>query len=123
MEKSNIFLGTSDAKEGWGVTINEAMNNALAIVANRKIGSVPFLIEDGKSGMTYKNYREFEDKVKRLIEDEELREKIAVGAYEYITEQWTPAKAAENIIALSEALLDGKESPVKTGPASKARPA
>ena len=119
MEKANIYIGTSDAKEGWGVTVNEAMNNALAIVANVKMGSAPFLIEDGVSGMTYKNYRELEDKVKKLLDDEELRERVSVNAYDYITKEWTPAKGAENIVELGRSLLKGVASSVKKGPASK----
>lgn len=46
MERANIFIGTSDSQEGWGVVINESMNAGCAVVANNKMGSVPFLIKD-----------------------------------------------------------------------------
>ncbi len=50
MEKANIFLGTSDQNEGWGAVVNESMNAGCSIVANRRMGSVPFLIQDGETG-------------------------------------------------------------------------
>ena len=43
-EKANIFIGTSDSNEGWGAVVNEAMNAGCAIIANKKMGSIPFLI-------------------------------------------------------------------------------
>ena len=52
MEEADIFLFTSDRREGWGVVLNEAMNSACAIVANKDIGAVPFLIEDGVNGVS-----------------------------------------------------------------------
>ena len=48
MEDANIFIGTSDSREGWGAVVNEAMNAGCAIVANRRMGSAPFLIKNGQ---------------------------------------------------------------------------
>ena len=49
MEKSEIFLFTSDKGEGWGAVLNESMNSACAVVASHAIGSVPFLLKDGEN--------------------------------------------------------------------------
>ena len=35
MEKSEIFISTSDRNEGWGAVINESMNSCCAVVANK----------------------------------------------------------------------------------------
>lgn len=122
MEKANIFIGTSDSWEGWGAVINESMNAGCAIVANRRMGSVPFLIQEGETGFRYNTYREFEDKVKTLIENKELREKLGKNAYHYITQEWTGSIAAENVIKLFEATMNHEESQIEKGPASKAVP-
>lgn len=120
MEKANIFIGTSDFNEGWGAVINESMNAGCALVANRRMGAVPYLIENNKNGIMYNSYNELEDSVKKLIEDKELRCKLGKNAYTYITEKWTGEIAAENIIKLFEAVIEGKKCDVKEGPASKA---
>ena len=120
MEKANIFIGTSDSWEGWGAVINESMNAGCAIVANRRMGSVPFLIEDGENGLWYDTYQDFKSNVKKVINNKELRMKLGKNAYKYITEKWTSDVAAENLIKLFEAVTENKENEVKEGPASKA---
>ena len=119
MEKANIFIGTSDSREGWGAVINESMNAACAIVANKKMGSAPFLIGNNNTGLMYNNYKDLEDKVKELINDKELRQSLSKNAYEYITTKWTGAIAAENILQLFESVINKTELNVKEGPASK----
>ena len=121
MEKANIFIGTSGRFEGWGAVINESMNAGCAIVANRKMGSVPFLIGNDNTGFAYKNYKDFEKKVKRLINNKGLRQMFSKKAYEYITTKWTADMASENLVKLFESILQGKEIEIKEGPASKAK--
>ena len=119
MEEADIFIGTSDSNEGWGAVINESMNAGCAIVANEKMGSVPFLIQDNINGLTYKKYNEMEDKVKKLIDDKELRKKLGKNAYEFITEKWTSSIAADNIIKLFDGIINKKEVVIPDGPSSK----
>ena len=119
MEEADIFIGTSDSNEGWGAVINESMNAGCAIVANEKMGSVPFLIQDNINGLTYKKYNEMEDKVKKLIDDKKLRKKLGKNAYKFITEKWTSSIAANNIIELFDSIINKKEYKITEGPASK----
>ena len=119
MEKSNIFIGTSDSREGWGAVINESMNAGCAIVANKKMGSVPFLIGDNNTGLMYNNYIDLENKVKQLIENKKLRMELSKNAYNYITTKWTGAIAAENILQLFESVINNIPLKVNEGPASK----
>lgn len=122
MEKANIFIGTSDSWEGWGAVINESMNAGCAIVANRRMGSVPFLIQEGETGFRYNHYKDLENKVKLLIDNKELRKKLGKNAYQYITQKWTGSIAAENVIKLFEATINHEEAKIEEGPASKAVP-
>ena len=120
MEKADIFIGTSDSREGWGVVVNEAMNAGCAVVANKKMGSAPILIKHNNNGFLYKNYNELEEYVKILINNEELRRKMSINAYNYITTEWTSNIAAENIISLFNSIINNKDNTIKEGPASKA---
>ena len=119
-EKANIFIGTSDSNEGWGAVVNESMNAGCAVIANKKMGSVPFLIKDKENGMIYSTYQELEDSVKSVIDNKELRTKLCKNAYGYITGKWTAKIGAENLVKLFESILNGKEVEIKDGPASKA---
>ena len=119
MEKANIFIGTSGSFEGWGAVINESMNTGCSIVANKKMGSVPFLIGDNDRGYMYTDYQDLENKVKELINNKELRHKFSKNAYEYITNQWTGEMAAENLIKTFESVMKNEEITVKEGPASR----
>ena len=96
------------------------MNAGCAVVASKKMGSVPFLIQDGENGLIYNTYNEFEKKVKQVINNKELRDKISKNAYKFITEKWTANMAAENLITLFNSILAGSEVDIKEGPASKA---
>ena len=124
MEAADIFLFTSDFGEGWGAVLNESMNSACAVVASHAIGSVPFLLEDGKNGFIYKNGDEnsLYKRVVQLIELPELRETMGRNAYKTLVEQWNADVAAERFIALAQALLDGKKTDLfEEGPCSKAK--
>ena len=120
MEKANIYLFTSDRQEGWGVVLNESMNSGCAVVANKAIGSVPFLIKDGESGIIAKDEEEFYQGVKKILEDKELRMKISKNAYKTIDEQWNYINAVDNLQKLFDSIINNKELEVSDGPASRA---
>lgn len=121
MEKANIFIGTSDSREGWGAVINESMNAGCVVIANQKMGSVPFLIKHKENGFMYNTYKELENSVKIAINDEEIRKRLGTNAYKTITEDWTSNIATRNLMELFESITNGKEIEIKDGPASKAR--
>ena len=124
MEQADIFLFTSDFNEGWGAVLNESMNSGCAVVASHAIGSVPFLIKDGENGLIYENgnQKQLEEKVERLIRDNEYRKELGQNAYESIVNMWSADVAAKRFVALSQALLEGKspEGMFSEGPCSKA---
>ena len=119
MEQANIFIGTSGSFEGWGAVVNESMNAGCAIVANKKMGSVPFLIGDNDRGLMYDDYQDLEKKVKLLMDNKELRHKYSKNAYEYITTKWTGELAAENLLKMFTDVINNNEITVKEGPASR----
>ena len=124
MEKSEIFLFTSDKGEGWGAVLNESMNSACAVVASHAIGSVPFLLKDGENGLIYKDgdIDGLYSHVKRLINNESFRKEISLKAYETMVTEWSPENAAKKLLNLFEQVLSGKKKPFpyKEGVCSKA---
>lgn len=110
MEKSQIFLMTSDRKEGWGAALNEAMNSGCAVVANSATGSAPYLIKDGENGFLYNqnNIDDMYKKVKYLLDNPDFASNLSEKAYYTITKQWNAENAAQRFLELSENLLSGE---------------
>lgn len=122
MEKREIFIFTSDRNEGWGAVLNESMNAACVPIANRKIGSVPFLIKDGENGMIYDkaNISKLSDDIVDLFKNHDKRKKMAKAAYDTIVTEWNAEVAAERFIELSDGLMHGKKPLIKSGVCSDA---
>lgn len=112
MENAQIHIFTSDRNEGWGAVLNEAMNSGCVPVANRAIGSAPYLIEDGKNGFLYDSVDELYEKAKYLLDHNEERTQMAHAAYRTIVDEWNAENAAEQFIALASQILEGKKMPV-----------
>ncbi|WP_300629401.1 glycosyltransferase [uncultured Thomasclavelia sp.] len=123
MEKSQIFLFTSDYNEGWGAVLNEAMNSACAVIASHAIGSVPFLINNKKNGLIYQN-GQMEDlyrKVKVLLENPYLCDLYGKEAYKTMQQEWNSKVAAERLLQLSKCLInDNNYDLYSKGPCSRA---
>lgn len=124
LDGSDIFMFTSNFKEGWGVTLNEAMNSGCACVASHAAGSTNFLLEDGIDGMIYSDgdvdmlYK----KVKRLVDDKDYRQHISKNAYSKMFDLWNPDKSTLRLIDIIEAILSGAPIPdFEDGPCSKAK--
>lgn len=109
MDKANIFLFTSNAEEGWGAVLNEAMSSRCAVVANRCIGSVPFLLEHEKNGLIYDGtVEDLLAKTESLLKDRKKQIELGEQAYETMIAQWNAKTAAKNLIQLSKRLLAGE---------------
>lgn len=126
MEKSSVYLFTSDYNEGWGAVLNEAMNSGCAVLANHAIGAVPFLINDCVNGMIYKNgdLDGMYSALRTMLSSPEFCRSCGKEAYRTICEGWTPQVAAKRLVELSEALLTGKDARklFDNGPCSVAVP-
>jgi glycosyltransferase involved in cell wall biosynthesis len=110
MEESGIYLFTSDRQEGWGAVLNEAMNSGCAVVANHAIGSVPFLLEDGKNGYIYTSEDMLYEKVKYLLDHPEKQASFGNAAYLAIRDTWNAKIAVDRVLQLAEVVLSGEKS-------------
>ena len=111
MEASEIYLFTSDKGEGWGVVLNEALNSACAVIASYSAGSTPFLMEDEANGLVYRNddYEQLLELTKKVLDDADLKKKLAYNAYKSIVEEWNCEVAAERFYQVADRLLNHKD--------------
>lgn len=122
MDEANIFLFTSNFKEGWGTVINEAMSSGCSVVASHAVGSAPYLIENKKNGLIYQsgNINDLYRKVSRLIKNPKLQYSYGSNAYDTMVNTWNPKEAASRLIDLSKNLMLGNATPYSCGPCSMA---
>ncbi|MBO5058802.1 MAG: glycosyltransferase [Prevotella sp.] len=77
-KKAKIFLMTS-AYEGFGMTLVEAQQNAVALLVMDSYESLHEIVENGENGVLVKDgdVAEFTEKLKLLMSDETLRNRLA----------------------------------------------
>lgn len=113
MERADVFLFTSDRKEGWGAVANEAMNSGCAVIADHMIGAVPFLLKSGENGLIYEDKRaeQLFALAEQLARDGDFCRKLGRNAYRTIIEVWNAENAAGRLMALIQKMLcrDGRE--------------
>ncbi len=123
MEKSGIYLFTSDFNEGWGAVVNEAMNSGCAVVASHAAGSVPYLIKNKDNGLIYKNgdVDGLYFHIKALLDNPDMQKHIGIKAYHTITDLWNAKVAAKRLVKLVDEINDhGYCDLYSDGPCSKA---
>ena len=123
MEKSQIFLFTSDRYEGWGAVLNESMNSACGVIASNAIGSAPYLLDHEENGLLYQdgNFEDLYGKVKQLLDDPAKAHTLGQQAYETITSLWNAESAADRLLDLIQDLQEhGLSQRYSSGPCSKA---
>ena len=124
MKLHDIFLFTSDQNEGWGAVANEALSNGCVLVASDRIGSVPYLIENGKNGLIFKSksIKSLCDNVIILLDDPCLMSQLSKNGINTMRQLWSPQIAATRLIELINCLKRGDVIPFNNGPCSEAFP-
>lgn len=122
MQKSSIFLFTSDRLEGWGAVANESMANGCVLVASDAIGSSPYLIEDGYNGFMFKscNVESLTEMMEWLLTHPDELKQMQKNAYERMRDVWSPKCAAKALLQLIDDLKNGRDTSLLSGPCSKA---
>lgn len=120
MEQAEVYLFTSDYKEGWGAVLNEAMNSGCAVLASHGIGAVPFLLRHGENGVVFEsgNLKDMEEKAEILLKSAAQRRRLGDAAYETIAQEWNAETAADRLVEIAGKLL--KAGGADAGRASKA---
>lgn len=110
MLKSNIFVFSSDYDDGWGAVLNEAMDSGCAIVSTYKSGSALTMLEENKNCLIYEsgNKQQLSNKLKMLINDENLRIRLGINAYDTIANQYNAKIAAHRFLEVSKLILENK---------------
>jgi len=87
--------------EGLGVVLLEAMACRLPVIGSNT-GGIPDIIQDGETGLLVpeKDVSMLSKAILNLIEDENLREKIAVNGYKRVREEFSWERIAESYLKI-----------------------
>lgn len=94
--------------ECMGQSMKEAMACGVPVVGSN-IGGVPEAIVDGETGLLFEpdNPEDLAEKIKILIDDEVLRERIGMNARETSVEKFDARKSAKKTLKIFEGLIIG----------------
>lgn len=99
MANSDLFLATSNRQEGWGATVNEAMAAGCCVVASSEMGSVPYLIDDGRNGVQFNGGAdELFVAVDRLFDNKSRLKCLGEAAMADIRQTWNSKVAANRFV-------------------------
>ncbi len=105
-------ITTREFKEPWGLVVNEAMNQNCVVIASDAVGAaMGGLIENEKTGFIVpeKNSEKLAEVISKVLENEELKNKISTAAREKIN-GWTYDKMAQGFFDAVESVANGKFS-------------
>lgn len=122
MSKFDIYVLPSNAYEGWGAVVNEAMSVGCAVIASDKTGSGAAIIKSGTNGLLFKSEDETSlfECLNYLLTNKEAINELGQAGYYTMQTQWNPKVAAERLVQLSDNLLKNETFPsFESGPLSK----
>ena len=107
MQAADALLMTSDFGEGWALVVNEAITHGCAAIASHTIGSAPWLIKHGETGLLFDS--QHIDQLVAQISDLGRDGLVVMGGrgQDYHRHNWSAAVAAQRLVQLSTRLLEG----------------
>ena len=102
----DIFVMPS-RQEGLGISVMEAQASGLPVIASR-VGGIPSLIEDGKTGLLFEpeNVHELAAAIVRVIEDKTLAVQLGQQAREFIKANYSAQQMVERTIKFYKQFLN-----------------
>ena len=99
--RAEVYVAPSTWKEPLGLVILEAMAAKTPVIATRA-GGIMSLVKDGYNGylVHVRNSAEIAARVNELLENEELRKKMAERSYELVVKKFTWGKIADQFTTI-----------------------
>ncbi len=121
MRQHHVYVLPSNAYEGWGAVVNEAMSEGCAVIASDTAGAAKSMIKHMANGLLFHagEWNKLSELLILVNRDETLRLKLAREGQQTIAECWSPDLAAHRFVSFCEAMLGGNPLPVfESGPMS-----
>jgi glycosyltransferase involved in cell wall biosynthesis len=108
--RNSLLFVLPSLYEAMPMVLLEAMSHGVPVVASR-VGGIPEFIHDDINGYLVepKDYHELGNKIRLLVENEFLREKIGAVNMDYVKENYSLEKMTQKTIQVYKCLLSEKE--------------
>ncbi len=85
LQRRSVAVIQKSLKEGFGLTVSEALYKGTPVVASR-IGGIPHQVIDGVNGFLHepKDIKGFAESLIRLLKDKDLRDKLGKSGQEHV---------------------------------------
>lgn len=112
MQSADVLLMTSDQQEGWGVVINEALNNGCMVFSNHAAGAARWLINEGKTGLIYdrSSANQKIDQLIKLCRQTTALTEWGRAGHTLHASHWSAEVAAQRLLNLCDALLNNQNA-------------
>lgn len=106
LQRSSAVIIQKSLREGFGLTVTEALWKETPVVASR-IGGIPMQIDDGESGFLVEptNTEAFADTIIKLLKDSELAKKVGIAAKEKVRENFLVTRILQDYLDLFNDIL------------------
>lgn len=112
MQEHDVYVLPSNAYEGWGAVINEAMGAGCAVIASDMTGAGKAMIESSNNGFLFKSgsQADLARCLNLLVGDQKLLREISEQAIIDVSDFWSPNIAASRFLQVAEDVLAGRTS-------------
>lgn len=109
MQRRSDVIIQKSLREGFGLTVSEAMWKGTPVVASN-VGGIPLQIEDGVSGYLVNNGQECAQRVLKLLSDRKNAKRMGKAARERVREKFLMTRLVHEELACLVSMLRGKPS-------------
>lgn len=116
MAQHRIFAFPSNAYEGWGAVVNEAMSAGCAVICSSAAGA-SMMIRHGENGLLFApgDVSALSEHLVHLLGNDPYCEQLSLRGVQTISSVWNPELAADRTLAFAESLSKGLPPPQYAG--------
>jgi len=114
MRQHNVYVLPSNAYEGWGAVINEAMAEGCIVMASEAAGAAKSVIRHGENGLLFApgDWKKLSELLCHVASNEMARIRLVQKGQRTMTESWSPILAAKRFLSVCKTLLMKQPPPV-----------
>jgi trehalose synthase len=111
LQRASSVIIQKSIKEGFGLTVSEALYKGTPVVASN-LGGIPTQVIDGYNGFLHepKDYSGFSQSILKLLKDREMRKKLGRNGRVHVRKNFLITRLLSDWLSLFEDQLSKKQN-------------